>query len=98
VALSVSRNRHGANPPDGNVGGDPNLSFRGGVDSETVYFLDGILEQRSSLGLQMSYELLRQLFIEVRAQRFWQRNIEVQSATRRPLNFGRIRFGVYWNR
>lgn len=98
AAISVSLNRHGANPPGRNVGGDPNLNFRKGVDSETVHFLDGIVERRKSAGVEMSYELLRQLFIEARVERCWQSNIDVSQGSRGPLTFGRTKFGVYWNR
>lgn len=98
LAASAAINRHGANPPGVNVGGDASEAFRGGVDSETVYFLDGIVERRRTLRLTMSYELLRQLFVELQAERFTEKNIETPAGGRAPLKFSRVRFGIYWNR
>jgi len=56
--------RHGANPKDKNIGGDVNLSFRDGIDSETVYFLDGDLEKNNSFGLDFSYEIFRDFYFK----------------------------------
>lgn len=54
--------RHGANPDGENIGGDIKLGFRDG-DSIKSRFLDGVVEHRDSIGLDLSYELLWQLFI-----------------------------------
>jgi hypothetical protein len=60
--LSHRRYRHGANPPGQNVGGDIHQGFRDG-DSKTAHFLDGILEKRNDTGIDVSYELLWQLYL-----------------------------------
>jgi len=58
--LQATHYRHGANPEDRNVGGDINRAFTPG-DAQTVKFLDGIKEQRTTLGVHASYEFVRNL-------------------------------------
>lgn len=60
LKLHASHYRHGANPADRNVGGDIDRAFVPG-DPQTVKFLDGIKEQRTTLGVQASYEFVRNL-------------------------------------
>ncbi|MDP2982871.1 MAG: capsule assembly Wzi family protein [Candidatus Latescibacter sp.] len=61
--ISFHRYRHGANPPGKNIGGDMHQGFRDG-DSKTSHFLDGILEKRNDTGIDVSYELLWQLYLK----------------------------------
>ncbi|MFA6473013.1 MAG: capsule assembly Wzi family protein, partial [Candidatus Latescibacterota bacterium] len=61
--LSFHRYRHGVNPPGQNIGGDIHQGFQKG-DSKTAHFLDGIVETRNASGLDISYELLRQLYLK----------------------------------
>ena len=42
-----------------NVGGDIFQSFRTGVDNEIAYFLDGIRENTEIIGVNISYEPIR---------------------------------------
>lgn len=53
--------RHGANPEGANVGGDPLAGFRQG-DPKASRFLDGVLEKYSSAGIDISLEILWQVF------------------------------------
>jgi hypothetical protein len=61
--ISYHHYRHGANPTGKNVGGDLHQGFRTG-DSKTAHFLDGILEKRNDTGIDVSYELLFQLYLK----------------------------------
>lgn len=63
VSVYGLRGRHGANPPGGNVGGDIKLGFRDG-DSTHAKFLGGILEKRTAVGFDVSWEPLWQLFLK----------------------------------
>lgn len=60
--------RHGKNliEQDINVGGDPDLPFRSGQDSEDVPFLAGDRIFRTVVGGQIQYEILRQLYISLK--------------------------------
>jgi hypothetical protein len=57
--------RHGKNiiNQDINAGGDPDLPFRFGQDSENAPFLAGDRIYRQVIGGDIQYELLRQLFV-----------------------------------
>lgn len=64
ASVSYTRFRHGANPDSlTNVGGDIFLSLRPGIDSEVVRFLDGALEVRHEYRAKISFELVRNLFL-----------------------------------
>ena len=56
--------RHGDNEPDRNVGGSLDEP-RTGQDSEIAKFLDGIVEKRTTIGLEMSYEIFRNLYLNL---------------------------------
>jgi hypothetical protein len=54
--------RHGANPPDRNVGGDidkPHMPS----DDDKAYFLDGIVEEKYQYSLTANYEFIRRFYI-----------------------------------
>ncbi|MGQ9806346.1 MAG: capsule assembly Wzi family protein [Chlorobiales bacterium] len=64
ASVSYTRFRHGANPDSlTNVGGDIFLSLRAGIDSETVRFLGGALGVRHEYRAKVSFELMRNLFL-----------------------------------
>lgn len=68
LLFSAERYRHGANPAGRNVGGEVDLPFHVN-DNQTVYFLDGIRERRTTLRLEARYELLRNLKLQLALQR-----------------------------
>ena len=78
IACYASLQRHGANPKDKNVGGDVNFSFRSGIDSETVYFLDGDPEKNNSFGLDFSYEIFRNFYVKINYKYHIVRRFNVQ--------------------
>lgn len=64
ASVSYTRFRHGANPDSlTNVGGDIFLSLRPGIDSEVVRFLDGALGIRHEFRAKVSFEVVRNLFL-----------------------------------
>ncbi|GAG91498.1 unnamed protein product, partial [marine sediment metagenome] len=64
TALSWSKRRHGANTEEKKVGGDPLEGFIQGY-SKKARFLDGELEKTNAFGIDMSYELLWELFVRI---------------------------------
>ena len=64
TALTLEKYRHGANPPGINIGGDPLKGHRDG-DPTKARFLEGDVEKASSAGIDLSYELLWQLFLRL---------------------------------
>lgn len=64
TSLAFARRRHGANPPGENIGGDPLAGFSDG-DSKSSKFLAGIRETTNLFSLDLSYELLWELFLKV---------------------------------
>jgi hypothetical protein len=69
LGLRAERRRHGANEvlADGqirNVGGDLHYGWRPGDERESKHFLDGVLERRTQLGLDVQWRLLPHLLIE----------------------------------
>ena len=67
LLLSAERYRHGANLPERNVGGDIDRAFHV-RDNQTVHFLDGIAEQRTTIELESHYELFRNLRVKLALQ------------------------------
>lgn len=57
--------RHGANPPGENVGGNPDLPYIYG-DPQSAPFLAGDRVTRASIGGEIRYEALRNLFLRLR--------------------------------
>jgi hypothetical protein len=47
-----------------NVGGDLHYGWRPGDERESKHFLDGVLERRTQLGLDVQWRLLPHLLIE----------------------------------
>ncbi len=64
ASVSYTRFRHGANPDSlTNVGGDVLLSRRPEIDSEFVKFLSGALGVREEYRAAVSFEVIRNLFL-----------------------------------
>ncbi|MCP4727430.1 MAG: capsule assembly Wzi family protein, partial [bacterium] len=63
VRGELIRQRHGANPPGENVGGDIDLAHRNNIDRDYIGFLEGEVEKTTSVKIRFSYEPLRNLFI-----------------------------------
>lgn len=106
-SLSLRYSRHGANKDsaaaDGsrlvtkNVGGDAKLSLRPG-DSETVFFLEGELETRLELRAQVSYEVLRNLYVQAGYSYQAAQNLFVAAANRRQaVKSNLFNFSLGWN-
>ncbi len=82
--------RHGSNPADRNVGGDPDLPFRFGVDNPNASFLDGLRVERDALGLAVRYEWIRRWYLRAELQQVrignagWDTVFRLQTS----LNFG----------
>ncbi len=92
ASVSYSRYRHGANPDSlTNVGGDVFLSRRPELDSEFVRFLDGALGVRHEYRASVSFELIRNLFLNGWISYQDSRNFFVQGRNRRE-NFS----GIIW--
>lgn len=68
LLFSAERYRHGANPVERNVGGEVERPFHVN-DNQTVYFLDGIRERRTTLRFEARYEMLRNLKLQMTVQR-----------------------------
>lgn len=88
ISLAFERYRHGSNPPDRNVGGDPDQPFVYGTDNRDVVFLDGLLTVQKVWSISAQYELLRNLFANL------QYNLmQANSANRKGL----FSFRLSWN-
>ncbi|HUT63276.1 MAG TPA: capsule assembly Wzi family protein [Anaerolineae bacterium] len=64
TAFSWSKRRHGADTEEKKVGGDPLEGFRQGYSTKAK-FLDGELEKTNTFGIDVSYELLWELFLRI---------------------------------
>ena len=64
TSLSFSRQRYGENPIGVNVGGNPLDGYSAG-DSKEARFLAGIVERTQAVSLDVSYEILWELFLKV---------------------------------
>ena len=61
--LNIRKIRHGANPPNINVGGDIDLAHSKD-DPDFITFLEGDIEKTLSLNMLFSYQMKRNLFID----------------------------------
>ncbi len=89
IGLDYEQYRHGSNPADRNVGGDPDQPHVGG-DARDAVFLDGILNVQKSWGGSVQYEFVRNLLGEFRLHRAQYGSRDWQSLVdfRLSLNFG----------
>ncbi len=84
VYADFEQYRHGSNPPDRNVGGDPDMPHLAG-DSPDAIFLDGIKTTQKVWGGGLRYEFIRNLIAELNYHR-----IEIDQAS--PQNLISVRF------
>ncbi|RPH89465.1 MAG: hypothetical protein EHM72_20340, partial [Calditrichaeota bacterium] len=63
--IQIERLRQGENTPLLNVGGDANIPHESLSEDENAPFLAGILESSSRIRLKLSYEPLRNLFLQL---------------------------------
>jgi hypothetical protein len=89
VSLEYQKYRHGSNPEDRNVGGDPDRP-KADEDSPDVIFLDGILKEQETYGISVQYELVRTLFLvfHYRRMHFHSFDPEHLISFRMSFNFG----------
>jgi hypothetical protein len=89
IGLEYQVYRHGSNPEDRNVGGDPDRPFQEG-DSPDATFLDGIRKKQETYGITVQYEFLRNLIGELhyRGFRNQARDWESLFSFRISFNFG----------
>lgn len=88
LALEYQNYRHGSNPEDRNVGGDPDQPWESG-DAIDATFLDGIQRKQQTYGISVQYELVRNLLVE-----FHYRRIKYQPFEWDNLFSGRISFNL----
>ncbi|UCF63781.1 MAG: hypothetical protein JSW33_14650 [bacterium] len=89
AAIEYEHYRHGSNPADRNVGGDPDHPWESG-DSPEVIFLDGVRKSQQTYGASVHYEIVRNLFLEFhyRRMKFEPQEWENLLSFRISLNFG----------
>ena len=89
ISLEYEKYRHGSNPDDRNVGGDPDHPWLSG-DSPEPSFLDGILKTEQTYGVSVQYEAVRNFFLELhyRRMKFASQDWENLLSFRISLNFG----------
>ncbi|RKY82296.1 hypothetical protein DRQ11_14470 [candidate division KSB1 bacterium] len=88
--------KHGANPPDRNVGGDINLPWRK-QDAKYQKSLDGEIERRQSLTVDLSYELLRNLYLQVNCGYRLSKNVLLPDNNRGNLTQTEWLIALAWN-
>jgi hypothetical protein len=89
VNVEYEKYRHGSNPPDRNVGGDPDRP-KGEDDSPDVSFLDGILKKQETYGISFQYEFVRNFYamLDYRRIQFERMKWDNLISFRISLNFG----------
>lgn len=83
--------RHGANLVDKNVGGDIDQPHISG-DDLYVSFLDGNIEKKKNFGVKFSYEVWRNVYIQVKYLRVELRSATMDNGARS--NFKTNQFGI----
>jgi hypothetical protein len=68
AGLEYQLYRHGSNPDDRNVGGDPDHPWENG-DAIDATFLDGIQYKQQTYGISLQYEFIRNLLAEFHYRR-----------------------------
>jgi hypothetical protein len=89
ISLDYRVYRHGSNPENRNVGGDPDQPFQDG-DSPDATFLDGTRKKQETFGIAIQYEFIRNLIGELhyRGIRSQARAWESLFSFRISFNFG----------
>ncbi len=73
--------KHGANPADKNVGGDINLPHRA-IDSQTVKFFEGDVENRQQTSVWIAYEWFRNFVTRLEIRRRVGKNVPLNTGSR----------------
>jgi len=97
VAASFESFRHGANQPDKNIGGDINRN-EDATTPEFIDFLDGERERRNRLGFEISYELFRNLYLELNYNTAASRNVLLPTGVRGLAERNEFFFNLSLNR
>lgn len=97
LAASLQHYRHGANPPDSNIGGDIERPFAAGGEA-TVGFLAGIRESRQTLSLQLDYEVFRNFYVGFVLNAAFSENMLLPEDTRGPVDRREFFFNVALNK
>jgi len=96
LRLSYEYWKHGANPPDGNVGGDIDLPRRP-EDSPYVDFFQGEVEQRHSFQVSVVWEIFRNCYLEMEGIHRRSRHVLWSDGSRRPVEEWVVRFAFSLN-
>ena len=96
VSVFLEQERHGQNEADRDVGGDVNEGHQSG-DSEHKRFLDGILEKRTSFGIEAAYEPLRNLIVRVGVRRMRSENVLLTDGLRGDTKCDRLSASFSYN-
>ena len=92
LAVSLQRERQGENviSDDGkvirNVGGDVEVGIKRSDNVATKRFLDGVVEKRTRLGFEGSYEVIRDLYLFSSYRRTFSDNVKVEDARTDPVD------------
>ena len=97
VAASFESFRHGANEPDKNIGGDINRN-EDATTPEFIDFLDGVRERNNRFGFEISYEVFRNLYLELNYNTASARNILLPTGVRGPVERNEFFFNLSLNR
>jgi len=97
MAATFESFRHGANQPDKNIGGNINRN----ADLTTpqfIDFLDGERERSNRLGFEISYEVFRNLYLELNYSTASARNVFLPNGVRGPVERNEFFFNLSLNR
>ena len=75
-----------------NVGGDIFQTFRTGIDNEEAYFLDGVRENTESIGVNISYEPIRNYVFDLHYSNNIVKNITYDQNTDNSYAYLKFRF------
>jgi len=97
VAADFESLRHGANEEGFNVGGNINVSHVTRV-SDTIPFLAGQKERTNSFGVELNYELFRNLHLGLQLHKQQGRNISLPAGVRGPVERSEVALSMSLNR
>lgn len=69
--MQYQKQRHGANPPLENIGGDPMVPHSSFSDSKYIPFLSGVLEQKDTITFKARLEVIRNGFFQTFYKYYW---------------------------
>ena len=97
MAATFESFRNGANQPDKNIGGNINRNA-GLTTTQFLYFLDGERERSNRLGFEISYEVFRNLYLELNYSTASARNVFLPNGVRGPVERNEFFFNLSLNR